>query len=215
MAKVSVIYTHWGMDEKRCAKMRASLYSLIVTAPEAEIIVVDNGGSFEDSKWLLSLAEKGQIACYVRNRKNMHFGYARNQGLKLASGDYLVICDNDIIFSDKWVDECVEFLEKHDGKYIATPIACDPMNATRAVRWVGEVDGWKLNTRAGSNVFMLRRKDFETIGFFDLHRIAGSLYCDRFCRLGYVVAIMPVHKAVDSGFREGYNFKEDIPNKTL
>lgn len=194
--------------------MRQCLCSLFQTAKEAEIIVVDNGGNSFDTNWLVARNESEDIACYVRNRKNMHFGYARNQGLKLATGEYIVICDNDILFTEGWMEECVSFLENHPGKYIATPIAADPMNM-RGVRWAGEVDGWKLNWRAGSNVFMMRRKDFELFGYFEQHRIAGSKFADRTTRLGYTYALMPKPKAFDLGFRQGYNLNEHIKNLEL
>src|SRR3990167_8331850 len=98
---VSIIYVHYAMNEFRSEKMRESIASLVTTAPHTEIIVIDNGGNKQDSELLLNLNESGAIACYIRNRKNMHFGFARNQGLKIASiasGEYIVISDNDILF---------------------------------------------------------------------------------------------------------------------
>lgn len=215
MGKVSIIVTHWAMNTERSETMRVSMQTLFQTAPEAEIFVVDNGGSDEDSKWLLMMNMQGHIATYIRNRKNMHFGFARNQGMKLASGDYIVIADNDIEYKEGWMEECVEFLDEHPGKYMATPIAADIMNAVRKVRWAGEVDGWRLNYRAGSNVFMMRRSDFEVLGFFEQHRIAGSHYFDNSTNKGYMIALMPEPKAFDMGFRKGYNLKEHIPHTGL
>lgn len=209
MEKVSIIVTHWGMNQERSTVMRISLLSLFETAPQAEIIVIDNGETKGDTEWLARQAHNGNITCYIRNRKNMHFAYARNQGLKMATGDYIVIADNDILYKDGWLSDCVNFLETHEGKYLATPILIDPMNL-KGKRMVGELDGWILNTRAGSNVFMMRRKDYEVIGDFDIHHIAGSKYCDRFCYLGYVVAVSPEPKAIDMGLRRGYDIKKKI-----
>lgn len=214
MAKVSVITTHWSMDSNRSLLMKLSYETLFATAQDAEILVVDNGDSKEDSEWLLKQSMKGNIACYIRNRKNMHFGYGRNQALKLCGGDYIVIADNDIHYEPGWMEECVSFLERNPGKYLATPIKADPNNK-RPVRWCGEVDGWKLNYRAGSNVFMMRRKDWEKIGFFEIHPIAGSKFCDHFTRLGYKVAVMPTPKTLDLGLRQGYNFNDEIKHKSL
>ncbi len=202
------------MNQERSDLMRLSLDSLFKTAPNAEIIVVDNGGSFADSEWLAHQCDIYRIACYIKNRKNMHFGYARNQALKLATGEYIVVADNDILYDAEWMEECVEFLKAHPGKYLATPIAADPMSSMRKLRWCGELDGWKLNYRAGSNVFMMRRKDQEAIGEFDLVAIAGSKYVDRYNRMGYVMAIMPESKATDLGLRRGYNFNDPVKHFT-
>ena len=213
-AKVSVIIAHWAQDAERSETMRMSLTSLFQTAPNAEIFIVDNGGSLLDSQWLLEQASSGFIACYIRNRNNMHFGYARNQALKLCEGEYIVIADNDILFQHGWLEECIAFLERNPGKYIATPIAVDQMN-TKDSRWNGSVDGWRLNYRAGSNCFVMRRSDWEEIGFFEAHRLAGSLFCNKFVKLGYCVAVMPKSRVVDMGFRKGFNFKVDIPFRAL
>lgn len=206
--KVSIVVVHWAQDAERSDVMRRSLLSLFNTTQQ-EVIVVDNGGNEEDSAWLLARACEGEIACYVRNRKNMHFGYARNQGLKLATGDFLVVADNDIWYKQGWLEECMEFLKKAEGKYLATPLRCDPMNR-RGVRWRGEVGGWKLNERAGSNCTVMRRSDFEQIGWYEQHRIAGSKWTDRYVRMGYLMAVMPEPKAGDMGFRKGYNFNEEV-----
>lgn len=212
--------TTWAQDQERSETMRASMMSLFHSLPDpdrlpVEIIVVDNGGSYEDSQWLLQNTDEGKIASYIRNRKNMHFYFARNQALKICTGDFIVIADNDIAYASEWMEHCVDFLQSNAGKYLATPIAADPMNSHNKGRWAPDVGGWKVNYRAGSNCFMMRRSDFEVIGYFDEHRIAGSKYCDRFVRLGYAVAIMPRVRALDMGFRKGYNLNAELPNKEL
>ena len=212
--KVSIIVVHWAQDEKRSRAMYQTILSLAQTAPNAEIIVVDNGGSDSDSNFLLREASSGHIACYVRNRKNMHFGYARNQGIKLSSGDFLVVADNDILYFDGWLEKTISFLKKNKGKYLATPLRCDPMN-NRKTRWMGEADGWRLNMRAGSNCTVMRREDFEKIGWYEQHRIAGSKWTDRYVRMGYLMAVMPEPKAHDLGFRKGYNFNEPVKHLEL
>src|SRR3990167_4633123 len=153
MAKTSIIVTHWAQDEERSETMRKSIVSLLETVPDAEIIVVDNGANLDDSEFLLLLAHARKIACYARNRKNMHFWFARNQGYALSSGEYLVFADNDILYESGWLEECIGFLERNFGNYLATPLEPDPMNR-RDVRWGGEKDGWKLNMRAGSDCFV-------------------------------------------------------------
>ena len=194
--------------------MRLSFDSLVATAPKAEIIVCDNGGSYDDSEYFLRLCDQGAVASYTRYRENQHFYYARNDGLRRASRPYIALSDNDILFSDGWLEECVAWLKATSGKYIATPLAPDPMNR-KSSRWTGEVDGWKTNSRAGSNCFVVRREDFESIGYFDAHHVAGSLWCDRYVRMGYTVGVMPTPKATDLGLRKGYHIKEKITRYAL
>ncbi len=215
MDKTSIIFTHWGMNEERSRIMRESMESLLRTAPEAEIIVCDNGGSYGDSTYLLQLCQMKKISSYTRYRENMHFFYARNDALRRASRSYIAISDNDILFTARWLEECIEWLEQTPGKYLATPIKADWMNGIRPDRWKGELNGWKLNQRAGSNIWVMRREDYQTIGDFDAVAVAGSKWTDRYVRLGYLMGVMPVPKAFDMAFRSGYNFNEPVTRKEL
>jgi len=75
----------------------ATLYCTDTTGSCIPSIVIDNGGSLEDSEWILGEVESGNVTHYVRNYDNLWFGYARNQGYKLAEGKYIFTTDNDII----------------------------------------------------------------------------------------------------------------------
>lgn len=210
----SIIWTSWSMNKERQEVLRKSLESLIETTKGQQIVVVDNGEDLEDSKWFLEKTHNKEVACYIRNRHNLHFGMARNQGLKLCTGEYIVISDNDILFEQDWLEECINFLEKHEGRYLATPIA---VNATghQDKYYVGELDGWRLNMRAGSNIWVMRRKDFEQIGLFEIHNIAGSKYTDRYVKMGYLMALMPKPKCFDMALRQGYEIHKPLENLEL
>lgn len=218
MEKASIVYVHYAMNGERSQIMRYSLNSLFnsIDYNFHEIIVVDNGGDFKDSEFLMENCQMGKIACYIKNRRNMHFGYARNQGLKIATSDWIAVSDNDIEFQKGWLEECQDFLKNNKGKYLATPIKADRLNGyLRKDRWKGEIGGWRLNERAGSNIWLMRRRDFKHIGYFERHRIAGSLWTDKYVRKGYLMAVMPQPKAKDLGFRKGYNIKQEIEKSEL
>lgn len=213
---LSVAYTHWAMDAERSSLMRRSIESLIETLPlGAECIVCDNGGSLPDSEFLLGLAECGDIAAYVRFRNNMGFGYARNLAIEMASLPFVAVVDNDIEFLHGWAEECIDLLEANpEIKLFATPLEADPMNQ-RAVRFLGELDGWRLNTRAGSNCFVGRRSSFLDVGPFGRELIAGSRWATAYTRKGYAMAVMPNPKAFDLGLRNGMDFKRDLARHEL
>ena len=220
MKYASIIVTHYGSTPERSQLMRKSIESLLATLDyPSEIIVVDNGDVLEDSKYLLDLATQGKIQHYLRNTTNMSFGYARNQGFKLADGDYICISDNDILFKKNWLKSCIDILEAYpDRKIYATPI----YNVTH---WTSKfwseneltLNGkiYRLNSRAGSNCFVMRREDWKIIGNFRTHRIAGTKWTNRAIELGYMAAVCPFIMIQDMGFRNGYNFKIDIPLKKI
>lgn len=218
--KTSVVVTHWAQDAERSATMRDSILSLVNTVPEGtEVIVVDNGGNLADGEFLLGLADRGDLACYVRNRKNMSFGYARNQGIRLSSGDHLVVADNDILYGEGWLEACLEALAMHPERRLLaspfdypTPVLKDKYAVDTLA--VGERT-YTLSMRAGSNCTVMRRSDFEAIGWYSQHRIAGTHWTDAAVRLGYLVAVVPTRGCVDAGLRRGYNHTVDIPFRTL
>lgn len=218
MKFVSIIITHWGMDEVRSGVLRQSLDSLFATIKiPCEIIVVDNGGNLNDSKYLLELADKGKINTYIRNAENMSFGYARNQALSVCNGDYICVADNDILYYEGWLEMCIKVLDKYPNEKIyATPVY-------NVAHWLPKFwsnktleteDGvFRLNSRAGSNCWVMRREDFKEVGKFLCHRIAGTKWTEDAIGLGYFAAVCPKVMVDDLGFRNGYNYKLPAPVK--
>jgi len=216
---VSIIITHFAMDASRSANMKVSIDSLIEnTDYPYELIVIDNGSDLEDSKYLLNLCSEGKITTYIRNNHNMHFAYARNQGLELAQGDYFCIADNDIKYKKGWLEKCVAVLEAYpDEKWYATPMDYPQdakYNGIQRYR-TGEFDfngeNYTLNMRAGSNCFVITRENMKKLGKFPIHRIAGSKWTDRAVKSGYLAVVLPNGHAEDMGLRSGYNLNKPIP----
>lgn len=218
MGTVSIIMCHWGMNEFRSQMMRKSLDSLIETTKNVacEIIIVDNGGSLEDSHYFVDLVDKKKIQFYIKNSENLSFGFGRNQGLDIACGDYIVITDNDIEYKTGWIEKCIDILETHnDKKILVTPLRTDREHRNHR-HWAGELEHkgekYLLNMRAGSNSWMMRRRDYEEIGKFRHHYIAGSLWNDSFTRKGYLMVTMEKDSmAQDLAFKKGYNTKQNTP----
>jgi glycosyltransferase involved in cell wall biosynthesis len=215
MKFISIIITHFASGKERSDLFRKSLDSLIVsTKLPYELIIIDNGGDIEDSRYLLDLTEKGIINTYIRNSNNMHFGFARNQALRICNGDYIAVCDNDILYKNGWLEACIDVLDQNpDEKIYATPIYNVTHNAPKF--WRGEVQAngqtYKLNSRSGSNCWVTRRKDFEVIGEFPIHRIAGTKWTNLAIIKGYLAAVTPEKMIEDGGFRHGYDFKVSKP----
>jgi len=86
--KVSIIILSWNTKQllRNCLK---SLKGMAV-----ETIVVDNG-STDDSPAMVT-KEFPQVKL-IKNKKNLGFGAANNQGMKVANGDYLLLLNSDTI----------------------------------------------------------------------------------------------------------------------
>ncbi len=220
MKFASIVITHYSDNETRSKTMRESLLSLFKnTKYPLEIIVIDNGGSKEDSNFLNDLLDQKKINALVRNAENMSFGFARNQGIQLANGEYICIADNDISYEEGWLQKCIDVLEAHpEEKIYATPV----YNVAHWTKkyWLGELkvgeEIYRLNRRAGSNCFVIRRKDLKVIGTFMCHRVAGTKWTDRaWNKLHYAVAVTPELMVRDLGFRRGYNTNNTIEAKMV
>lgn len=219
---VSMIFCHWSQNSERSALSKASLKSLQSTIhTPAEIIVVDNGNSLEDSEFFLKECQEKRVSLYIRNADNMHFSYARNQAMPEVHGKWVVIVDNDIMYKDHWLElgiKCIDYFP--DKKLIASPINY-PYVHKRDPRWRHgqvEVKGrvFNLTERAGSNCMIMKRETFDEMGKFILHKKSGCLYTDKLVEAGYLVITPGINWAYDIGLRRGVNFNADLKiNRTL
>lgn len=200
---------------KRSDLLKKCLDSLLTNTKDypAEIIVMDNGGSPDDSEYLLGKARDGLIT-HVRFPHNMHFALAWNQGAKLATGQFLSFVCNDIEFQEGWLSACVKILEDYPGKdWLSCPfITYDKQRYTVETT----TEGYRVNLRSGSNCMVIRRETFNRIGDFPVHRIGGTVWYNKLYRMGIRTVAPPVDLASDMGWRKGVNFSIPIEvTKTL
>jgi GT2 family glycosyltransferase len=84
------------------------------TSPDlrCEIIIIDNA-STDDTDSMLG-AYKDNVAV-IRNKENAGFTIACNQGAQAASGEFLVILNNDVLVQDDWLQWIVETAERDNS----------------------------------------------------------------------------------------------------
>lgn len=73
-----------------------------------EIILIDNGSELDMQRQF-----PGGDIVHIRNRENLGFPKAVNQGLKEAKGEYICILNNDIVVTPKWSDHLIWHLNKN------------------------------------------------------------------------------------------------------
>lgn len=69
-----------------------------------ELIVIDNGSSDGTLLYLCDNSNK-----QIFNKENLGFVKAVNQGLELATGDYICLLNNDVIVSENWLDDMLKY----------------------------------------------------------------------------------------------------------
>lgn len=80
------------------------------TRGDYQLIVVDNGSRAETGEYLSHQTQ----ARVVRNSENLGFARAVNQGLSMASGDWVVVLNNDCIVSEQWIERLLRVGKEPD-----------------------------------------------------------------------------------------------------
>lgn len=124
-----------------------------------ELILVDNGSPV-DSFYL-----QGEADVYIRNKANLGFAPAVNQGMKIAKGEFISVCNNDIEFIHDWLTLASDnfrentgvissHLHDHDPNHKVGRMTCD---------WGGMFGA----------LWMTTRKAIDSVGYLDENYIIG------------------------------------------
>ena len=97
MKQISVIIPVYNVEKylKRC------LDSVVNQSyKNLEIILIDDGSTDNSSKILKQYSQK-DVRIIILNQKNLGAGAARNKGIKVATGKYIVFMDPDDFYPDE------------------------------------------------------------------------------------------------------------------
>jgi GT2 family glycosyltransferase len=155
---VSIIILNWnGLGfTKACLK---SLEKDTVYRP-FEVIVVDNGSSVDEVQELKRLFKAGKIQHLILNDRNRGFSGGNNQGMKAASGEFLLLLNNDVEVKKGWLKALVEDLEKHQTVGIIGPRMIIPGSGNEEADGGGTID----STGAARPLFHKSRAEVEAVG---------------------------------------------------
>ncbi|MEW5844078.1 MAG: glycosyltransferase [Bacteroidota bacterium] len=73
-----------------------------------ELIVIDNCSTDGTQSYLDGLGKKYENIKIILNNENMGFPAAVNQGILESRGEYIVVANNDIVFTDQWLEKMIE-----------------------------------------------------------------------------------------------------------
>jgi len=160
--------------------------------PNFELWVVDNASQDQTPAFLQRLAQRDPRVKVILNEENRGFAAANNQALRLASGDYLVLLNNDTVVPPGWLAGLVRHLASHPDWGLVGPVtnwigneAQIPVgyrNVTEMARWVFQharenAGKWFEIPVAALFCAAMRREVFEKVGELD-ERFAVGLFED-------------------------------------
>ncbi len=167
MKTVSVIIPVYN----RTFSIRDALESVFIQSIKpSEIIVIDDGSSFDMALYLKNYMQHIHL---IKLNENKGVSFARNTGIKAASGDYIAFLDSDDLFLPKKLEYQINYMVEN-GLYISHT---DEF-WYRKDRWVNQ---GKNNNRYGGYIFdkiidkcrispsslIVHKSVFDEAGYFD------------------------------------------------
>jgi GT2 family glycosyltransferase len=111
--------------------------------PRLELIVVDNGTRDGTSSWLKAAVERDRRLLVIENAENLGFARAANQGIRRASGEYVVLLNDDTLPAPGWLSRLVAHLERDRALGLVCPATNHIGNAAKVAthyRSAGELE---------------------------------------------------------------------------
>lgn len=189
---------------------KACLFSLErdTAYDDFEIIVVDNASSDGTPDYLREWESGGVNRIVVLNEDNRGFAAANNQGITRATGEYLVLLNNDTVVTPGWLGSLVAHLKRNPLLGLVGPVTNNIGNEARidihysdmlemrqkALSYTSERLG-QLHPSANVAFFCVAftRQAYNAIGDLDEDFGVGFFEDDDYCRraeaLGLHVAI--------------------------
>ena len=92
------------------------------TPGKHEIIFVDNKSTDGTIKWLKKLVKENPHYTLIANKENLGFAKGCNQGIEAASGEYILLLNNDVIVTKDWLSGMLECLDSSPDIGIVGPM---------------------------------------------------------------------------------------------
>jgi GT2 family glycosyltransferase/glycosyltransferase involved in cell wall biosynthesis len=165
--------------------------------PNLEVFVVDNASTDGTAEWLQEAAPSYPRLTVILNSENRGFAAANNQGLKTATGEFLVLLNNDTVLPRGWLAALVRHLHSDPTIGLIGPVTNAVGNEAKvevgyedvtgmpawAAAYAREHDGETFDIPMLAMFCVAMRRDvFERIGLLDERYDVGMFEDDDYTR---------------------------------
>jgi GT2 family glycosyltransferase len=206
MSDLSIVTVTYG----RTDRIKVCLDRHMEQAPDAQIVVVDNGSDKTTQSYFETL--QGHILLVSMGR-NYGKGTAANIGFRLARGDWILYADSDVLMPADWIEEAKRLYGKIDNPgWITLSYGNPPGREGVSEIEPGVVFEEHPGGVDGGMVFM-RRSVYEDIGGFLEDRSLGNIdteYTERARAKGYRVGYVhhPYLQLAHLGAEDGEDYRQ-------
>ena len=205
--KISVIVLAYG-DPKLTNAAVSSLKNQGDIYPNMEIIIVDNGSSAENINVMRDYADKFDGIKIIENGENLGFAAGNNVGLEAATGEYVLLLNNDTFVSPGSLQAMMLHLKNNPAIGAIGPLTNNIGNEAKLPINYASMEEMILTTRAlktgyrGKNfetpvvayfAVMFRQRDLDDFGHLSIDYGRGMFEDDDHCKVirtrGFICAV--------------------------
>ena len=136
------------------------------TASSINIIVINNGSTDGSQEYLAASAS----LTVIDNAINLGCAAAWNQGVKAGRSPWIVLLNNDVLLPEGWLEGLLAFAETGNMDIVSPGMhggPCDYDFESYAAGYMKKMARASRRGEAHGVCFLVKRKVFETIGYFD------------------------------------------------
>lgn len=148
-----------------------------------ELIIIDNNSTDGTFEYLEKTKELYNNIKIIHNEKNLGYAGGNNQGLRIASGEYIFLLNNDLLFTPNWLPNMIKILDENKKIGIIAPMTnfCgldkQLVKNAKSLTIENYIHLYKHDIKADSSydyndkiIFFccgMRKEIFEKVGFLD------------------------------------------------